>query len=273
MSDDSTGPSKAPSRPPTTMTPASATPPAVHVSRACSEAPSKTPSRPPSLAPSHAPSRAPSKAPGRLPTRLIPVPEAGVGDVPPAPPSVLPGSSSSIAPLRSVYQDPEDLRRAQLQSTYSTLTPAQRAEQDVWAKGKADKFAPCPMGYAWERHPSHAGYRCKGGAHYISDGILAEGLPGLYGCGSVHLDLRNAKRKPGKDEGVPDGYYGIIRPVGVDCRGLFTYERPNVDEVRTASVGPVLKQLFATHEADPMSLVGDPQSAWSAYQSLLYKEW
>lgn len=56
-----------------------------------------------------------------------------------------------------MYRNPEDLRRAQLQTTYKTLTPAERAEQDAWAKRKADEFAPCPFNFAWERDDYYPG--------------------------------------------------------------------------------------------------------------------
>ena len=63
---------------------------------------------------------------------------------------------SSVA-IKSAYRDPEDLRRAQRQTEYSQLSEAEQAEQDVWAKQKADEFAPCPYGFLWEREPVHPG--------------------------------------------------------------------------------------------------------------------
>ncbi|RYP50756.1 hypothetical protein DL768_003816 [Monosporascus sp. mg162] len=66
------------------------------------------------------------------------------------------------------------------------------------------------------------GYRCVGGAHYMSDMILAEGVPGL--CATrCHQGLRNWDREPTEQEQVPPGYYGPIRPVGVDKRGKYMY--------------------------------------------------
>ena len=59
--------------------------------------------------------------------------------------------------LRSAYRDPEDLRRAQLQTEYGRLSGAERAEQDVWATRKADEFAPCPYNYAWVRAAGYPG--------------------------------------------------------------------------------------------------------------------
>jgi hypothetical protein len=69
-----------------------------------------------------------------------------------------------------------------MQSQYNSLTPCERVLQDKWAKKKADTFAPCPAGFAWERYhrDEYPGYLCGGGAHFMSDGILAEGIPGLY---------------------------------------------------------------------------------------------
>jgi hypothetical protein len=101
-----------------------------------------------------------------------------------------------------VYTSPEDLRRATMQSRYHSLTPCERKLQDKWATQKADSFAPCPAGYPWERHPNpHSpGYQCRGGAHFMSDGILTEGIPGLYVYGKIHEHLPDHDRVPAKSE-------------------------------------------------------------------------
>lgn len=74
------------------------------------------------------------------------------------PSSTIPAGAGAGGPtLKSVYRNPEDLRRAQMQTTYNTLTPAERADQDAWATHKADEFAPCPFNFAWERDDHYPG--------------------------------------------------------------------------------------------------------------------
>ncbi|RYP54156.1 hypothetical protein DL770_010967 [Monosporascus sp. CRB-9-2] len=102
---------------------------------------------------------------------------ARAGATPTVAPSAAPGGNPSF---RSVYRDAEDRRRAALQTAYATLAPGERAAQDAWAAHKADEFAPCPYSFPWLRDGQCPGYRCAGGAHYMSDMILAEGVPGLY---------------------------------------------------------------------------------------------
>ncbi|EMR64870.1 hypothetical protein UCREL1_8162 [Eutypa lata UCREL1] len=146
------------------------------------------------------------------------------------PSSTIPAGAGAGGPtLKSVYRNPEDLRRAQMQTTYNTLTPAERADQDAWATHKADEFAPCPFNFAWERDDHYPGYRCAGGAHYMSDMILAEGVPGLYARQDCHRGLKNWDRKPAELENVPPGMYGPVRPVGVDRKGKYTYFEGSVD--------------------------------------------
>ncbi|KAK7749402.1 hypothetical protein SLS62_008146 [Diatrype stigma] len=142
--------------------------------------------------------------------------------------TILDPSNPSLS-LRSAYRDPEDLRRALLQTKYGTLAPAERAGQDAWATRKADQFAPCPFNFSWERDGDYPGYRCAGGAHYMSDMILAEGVPGLYARQGCHRGLKNWNRKPTKLEQVPPGMYGPVRPLGVDKKGRYTYFESAVD--------------------------------------------
>lgn len=85
----------------------------------------------------HTPASAPVPA-------LVVVPGVGGG-----------GGGGSL--VRTVYRDPEDRRRAQLQTAYGTLAPAERAGQDAWATRKADEFAPCPFNFSWERDGHYPG--------------------------------------------------------------------------------------------------------------------
>lgn len=138
---------------------------------------SKTTTSPPSLIVATAASSTGSTT---LPRSRLSSPLSTTTAVPP------PLPSSNGGGLRSVYRAPEDLRRAALQSAYKTLAPAERVAQDAWATRKADEFAPCPFNFPWERASTgHAGYRCAGGAHFMSDAILAEGVPGLYAKGKL----------------------------------------------------------------------------------------
>ncbi|KAI1489309.1 hypothetical protein F5X96DRAFT_684126 [Biscogniauxia mediterranea] len=268
----SRGPSRTPSAPPPpSHTPSSSSRP--------SQAPSKAPgssstallSRLPSRAPSSSaptvsssPSFARARPNGPLPT----VPEHDNDDndndnnennqqlLTAAIPSALAPSAAALprtptapAPaLRSVYNDPEDLRRASLQSSYATLTPAERASQDAWATRKASEFAPCPYDFAWVRHGMLPGYACAGGAHFMSDAILAEGIPGLYVTMYAHRDLEGCDRKPPASEQVPHGYWGPVRPVGLDSRGNFTYFWDKVDRAKSktvdSAIGDVLGWTF-----------------------------
>jgi hypothetical protein len=118
-----------------------------------------------------------------LPTALAAIPESGTdiltSTAPAAPSKTIAGAPA----LESVYQSQDDLHYARLQTIYKTLTPAQRQAQDKWAKKKASEFAPCPFNFPWVRDEEHSGYACTGGAHYMSDTILAEGIPGLYCIG------------------------------------------------------------------------------------------
>ncbi|KAI1632066.1 hypothetical protein F4809DRAFT_656991 [Biscogniauxia mediterranea] len=271
----SAAPSRGPSRTPSAPPPPSRTP-------SSSSRPSQAPSQAPSSSSSTAllsrlPSRAPSSSaptvsssssslssarPRPLPRPrpnglLLPtVPEHdnnGDGNenqlLTAAIPSALPPPPSALAPApRSVYSDPEDLRRASLQSSYATLTPAERASQDAWATRKASEFAPCPYDFAWVRHGVLPGYACAGGAHFMSDAILAEGIPGLYVTMYAHRDLEGCDRKPPASEQVPHGYWGPVRPVGLDSRGNFTYFRDKVDGARSkavdSAIGDVLGWTF-----------------------------
>ncbi|RYP59806.1 hypothetical protein DL769_008388 [Monosporascus sp. CRB-8-3] len=123
----------------------------------------------------------------------------------------------------------------------------QRAAQDAWATRKADEFASCPYGFPWLRDDKRPGYRCAGGAHYMSGhdprrtNSTGPGPPGgelvktwtLLGE-RCHRGLRNWDREPTEQEQVPPGYYGPIRPVGVDERGRYTYFEKSVDWEKTS---------------------------------------
>ncbi|RYO84636.1 hypothetical protein DL766_005644 [Monosporascus sp. MC13-8B] len=202
--------------------------------------PAPTSARPPTISPrSRAPSPpqrpsavpAPAAPPSPAPSAHAVSGSAGPASATPAAvPSAPPGGNPSIV---SAYRDVEDRRRAVLQTAYATLAPGERAAQDAWATRKADELAPCPYNFPWLRDDECPGYRCAGGAHYVSDTILAEGVPGLYAT-RCHPGLRNWDREPTEQEQVPPGYYGPVRPVGVDKRGRYTYFEKGVDWEKTS---------------------------------------
>ncbi|KAI0598006.1 hypothetical protein F4775DRAFT_592759 [Biscogniauxia sp. FL1348] len=263
----SAAPSRGPSRTP------SAPPPPSHIPSSSSR-PSQAPSQAPSSTAllSRLPSRAPSSSAATVSSSfsssarpsypsdfLSTVPERDddeTGWLSAAIPSALPPASTVVGrplsaatptappPLRSVYNDPEDVRRASLQSSYATLTPVERASQDAWATRKASEFAPCPYDFAWVRHGLMPGYACAGGAHFMSDAILAEGIPGLYVTMYAHRDLEGCDRKPPPSEQIPHGYWGPVRPVGLDSRGNFTYFKDKVDHARSKTVDSAIGDVL-----------------------------
>lgn len=148
--------------------------------------------------------------------------------------------------LTSVYVDPEDVRRATMQTQYATLSGVERAAQDKWAMKKADDFAPCPAGFPWHRYydPLFPGYRCDGGSHFITDGIIAEGIPGLY---ERESKPEPTDRIPTRGERVPPGFFGPVRPTGIDTAGQFVYHHLNpitYDHKAMEEVDPAIKKVF-----------------------------
>ncbi|KAI5924260.1 hypothetical protein F4810DRAFT_709597 [Camillea tinctor] len=216
------------------------------------QTPSQTPSSTGTALLSRIPSRAPSSSAPTIPSssaRPRPRPSASglLSAVPehdetPLLSAAIPTAEPSG--LRSVYSDPEDLRRASMQSSYATLAPAERASQDEWATRKASEFAPCPYDFAWKRHHSKPGYACVGGAHFMSDAILAEGIPGLYATMDVHRGLDECDRRPPVSEQIPPGYWGPVRPVGLDDSGNFTYFRNKVDQIKSKNVDSTIADVL-----------------------------
>ncbi|KAI1260020.1 hypothetical protein F5Y18DRAFT_442140 [Xylariaceae sp. FL1019] len=147
--------------------------------------------------------------------------------------------------LATLYTDPHDIEHAQRQSRYHTLTPHERIAQDQWASIKAAELAPCPMGYDWHRHEDegYPGYECDAHAHFISDKIIAEGLPAMYGLPGIfkHSGVNIADRVPDPHERVPEQYRGPVKPLGIDKDGQFSYWIYEVDEQKMREVDPALK--------------------------------
>ncbi|KAK7954035.1 hypothetical protein PG996_014921 [Apiospora saccharicola] len=128
-----------------------------------SEAPSAAPSAVPTLRGTQ--SIAPDADDMPVPTTVVP---AGITafqksvltnrgqdialDEPDGAPTMIPTDSGM--PIASKYTSQADIAAATRQANYSTLGEEERRKQDKWAKQKADEFAPCPMNFMWERHPT-----------------------------------------------------------------------------------------------------------------------
>jgi hypothetical protein len=78
----------------------------------------------------------------------------------------------------SLFVDKTDAKMAERQTHYETMTPDQRATQDVWAQSFLQRYTPCPVGYDWQRIKGK-GYQCKGGSHLVTDELIHEGKGGL----------------------------------------------------------------------------------------------
>ncbi|ORY71734.1 uncharacterized protein BCR38DRAFT_18961 [Pseudomassariella vexata] len=114
-----------------------------------------------------------------------------------------------------MYTDPTDIAFASKQTVYAKLDEEERILQDNWAKAKATQLAPCPAGLQWERHLTCPGFRCTGGMHYMSDLIIASGVPSMY-TRRCPPDMQMGYM-PNYAEGiVPKGYFGPVAPIGID---------------------------------------------------------
>jgi hypothetical protein len=58
------------------------------------------------------------------------------------------------------------------------LDSKEREDQEKWAQELIKRSGACPEGFEWNRKPG--GYQCGGGAHGVTDELLAEGLGGLW---------------------------------------------------------------------------------------------
>ena len=65
------------------------------------------------------------------------------------------------------------------QTQIESMAPRERAEQEQWAQAQlAQNAGTCVAGFSWSR--IEGGYRCRGGAHMVTDELLAEGKGGYY---------------------------------------------------------------------------------------------
>ncbi|KAF8853830.1 hypothetical protein BDZ45DRAFT_566739, partial [Acephala macrosclerotiorum] len=81
---------------------------------------------------------------------------------------------------KSIFKSEYDIKMAERQMSMRFLPPAEQKEQEEWAQTqlKQNASSNCPVGLIWVRCKD--GYRCLGGAHYVSDKLLAEGKGGWY---------------------------------------------------------------------------------------------
>ncbi|KAF7528215.1 hypothetical protein G7054_g10232 [Neopestalotiopsis clavispora] len=149
-----------------------------------------------------------SSSSSRLPTATL---AAAVSQIPGR--SVIPAPGGRV--LETAYTNPADLRHAEQQLKYKSLTDEQRVLQDAWANRKGLEMAPCPNNYGWERHWRCPGYQCSGSMHYIPDVLIAEGVPGLYTQMPPPRGLLEAMT-PHPSQKIPSGFFGPVRPLRQD---------------------------------------------------------
>ncbi|KAF4635135.1 hypothetical protein G7Y89_g2968 [Cudoniella acicularis] len=92
---------------------------------------------------------------------------------------------SVAAPLlKTAY----DVQMAHRQTQIETMKPEERKKQKDWAqKQLTENAGVCVQGFQWIRWHGpydNGGYRCKGGSHFVSDSLIAEGKGGYMG-GSI----------------------------------------------------------------------------------------
>lgn len=77
----------------------------------------------------------------------------------------------------TIFQSAHDVQMASRQQHIESMAPTERGTQESWAQTMIQRTASCPQQYSWSR--IGGGYQCKGGHHYISDQLLAEGNGGV----------------------------------------------------------------------------------------------
>jgi hypothetical protein len=108
-----------------------------------------------------------------------------------------------------VHTRPEDSEAAARQTDYVNLSGEEKILQDKWAKTTATDLAPCPADLLWVRHESYPGYCCTAGMHFVSDLMIAEGIPGVYTYREPPWPVR--RRMPmSSSQNVPEGMCGVV---------------------------------------------------------------
>jgi hypothetical protein len=175
---------------------------------------SSTPSVQPSNKPSSQTSNRPSGQPAsNLASRPASQPARSSPDTSSKFKSIVPKTAISV------LKSGEDEKMASRQTSYVSMSPAQKSTQDKWAKSKIADYAPCPEQYAWER--IQGGYCCQGKHHYICDELLTEGRGGMWlipNEGDIRVKwgpYYAEKEKPGiffysAEGALPDGAQGTM---------------------------------------------------------------
>jgi hypothetical protein len=61
------------------------------------------------------------------------------------------------------------------------LSPLDRERQEKWAQSQIARSGVCPEGYDWEPSDGFGGgYLCGGRKHFVSHGLIGEGLGGVF---------------------------------------------------------------------------------------------
>jgi hypothetical protein len=155
--------------------------------------PPKKPTAAPAQTRPTAPIKAPVFVPPTKPAKAGPSTAAPDKSKKPSPASYVPPAPSmkSKAPAgtASTFKTPDDQVMASRQTQIAKMSPAERKQQEKWAQQQLVSNAgtgACVAGYSWNRVDDYwdglliGGYRCQGGAHMVTDELLAEGRGGFY---------------------------------------------------------------------------------------------
>ena len=116
----------------------------------------------------------------------------------------IPSTFAAKTAFKSTY----DISMAEKQTKIAELKGEELVEQEKWAQEKLKAHAgTCPMGFNWGRFKQKAipgqvemdGYRCLGGAHFVTHELLSQGKGEVYYCTeqySNHLGLIISEARP-----------------------------------------------------------------------------
>ncbi|MAD83713.1 MAG: hypothetical protein CL912_12195 [Deltaproteobacteria bacterium] len=122
----------------------------------------------------------------------------------------------SVANFKTAFTDDRDIEMAAKQTQIAELTGQELEEQEKWAFEKLKAHAgTCPAGFAWGRWTIEEcgeqvrldGYRCRGGSHFVSHEMVAEGKGGVMMRTDAFIDWDAAYRRAGMQE--PSPFIGV----------------------------------------------------------------
>ncbi|KAG4422596.1 hypothetical protein IFR04_004217 [Cadophora malorum] len=105
----------------------------------------------------------------------------------------IPSTFAAKTAFKSTY----DISMAEKQTKIAELKGEELVEQEKWAREKLKAHAgTCPMGFNWGRFKQNAvprqvemeGYRCLGGAHFVTHELLSQGKGEVYFCTEQYSD-------------------------------------------------------------------------------------